>query len=127
MKQKAYTILMALLLTSIGIKYEGSNNNPFQHASPSKMIFVTAICCHVLVSTVEMSLPTTIFIFHLSGIVGCEVLMWILVDEFAWWYVTNVLLLLVASFCFNNCKHIIDLIGGTRSNAPNLEAQEGQM
>jgi len=127
MKQKAYIILMALLLSSIGIKYEGSNNNPFQHASPSKMVFVTAACCHVLVSAAEMSLPTTDFIFHLSGIVGCEALMWILVDEFVWWYLTNVLLLLVASFCLNDYNHIIDFIRGTRGHVPNLEAQEGQM
>ena len=118
---------MALLLSCIGIKYEGSNNNPFQHASPSRMIFVTATCCHVLVSTVEVNLPTTVFIFHLSGIIGCEVLMWILEDEFAWWYVTNLFLLLVASFCFNNYKHAIDLICGARGHMPNLEAQEGQM
>lgn len=126
MKQKAYTILMALLLNCIGIKYEGSNKNPFQHASPSKMIFVTAACCHVLVYAVEMSLPTTDFIFNLSGIVGCEALMWILVDEFLWWYLTNVLLLLVASFCFTNYNHVIDFISGTRAHVPNLEAQEAQ-
>jgi len=124
---KAYTILMALLLNSIGIKYEGSNNNPFNYSSPSKMIFVTAMCCHVLASAAEMSMPTTIFIFHMSGISGCEALMWILVDEFRWCYVTNVLLLLAASCCFINYKHVIDFIGGRNCHVQNLEAQEPQI
>jgi len=124
---KAYTILMALLLTSIGIKYEGSNINPFQHSSPTKMIFVTAMCCHVLASTAEMSIPSTLFIFHVSGISGCEALMWILVDEFLLWYVINVVLILEASFCFGNYNHVIDLIRSRNGHVPNLEAQPSQM
>ncbi|RZB51005.1 hypothetical protein D0Y65_047736 [Glycine soja] len=88
MKHKAYTILMALMLTAVGIN-------------------------HVVASTAEMSLPTTIFIFHVSGIVACQTLMWVLVSEILWWYIINVLVLLVASFCFNY-KDITELIRGTR-------------
>lgn len=127
MKLKAHTILMSMLLTSIGIKYEGSNTNPLQHSSPIKMLFITAICCHVLGHTAEMSLPTTIFIFHVSGIVGRQALMWILVAELLWWYIINLLLLLVASFCFNY-KHVIEIIcGGMGDIMTNLEAHEAQM
>ncbi|WVZ19743.1 hypothetical protein V8G54_007065 [Vigna mungo] len=101
MKNKGYTILMALELTSIGIKYGGLNNNPFQHSTPSVLLFLTAVCCHVLASTAQTNSPT-IFIFNVSGVVGCEALMWILIaPEFFWWYIINVSLLLVFFLCFN--------------------------
>ncbi|KAL9314191.1 hypothetical protein ACSQ67_019643 [Phaseolus vulgaris] len=119
MKNKTYTILMALELSSIGIKYEGSNTNPFQHSTPIVLLFLTATCCHVLASTAETSWPT-IFIFHVSGVVGCEALLWILiVPEFFWWYIINLLLLLVASFCFNY-NHINQLIRQT-THHPNFQ------
>lgn len=101
MNHKAYTILMALELTSIGIKYEGSSSNPFQHLSPITLLFITTMFCHVVVAfTAEMTLPTTILVFHVSGIVGYQTLLWIVVAEFSWWYIINVIVLLVASFCF---------------------------
>lgn len=62
----------------------------------------------------------TIFIFHVSGVVGCEALLWILiVPDFFWWYIINLLLLPVASFCFNY-NHINELIRHT-THDPNLE------
>ncbi|QCE13897.1 hypothetical protein DEO72_LG11g895 [Vigna unguiculata] len=85
MKNKAYTILMGLELTLIGIKYEGSNTNPFQHSTPILLLFLTATCSHLLASTAQTTCPT-IFIFHVSGVVGCEALLWILISpEFIWW------------------------------------------
>lgn len=101
MNHKAYTILMALELTSIGIKYEGSCSNPLQHLSSITLLFITTMFCHVVVAfTAEMTLPTTILVFHVSGIVGYQTLLWIVVAEFSWWYIINVIVLLVASFCF---------------------------
>ncbi|KAG4923699.1 hypothetical protein JHK87_049239 [Glycine soja] len=73
------------------------------------------MCSHVVASTAEMSLPTTIFIFHVSGIVACQTLMWVLVSEILWWYIINVLVLLVASFCFNY-KDITELIRVSQTN-----------
>ncbi|WVZ21117.1 hypothetical protein V8G54_008439 [Vigna mungo] len=100
MKNKAYTILMALQLTSIGIKYGGSDNNPFKHSTPTVLLFLTAACSHVLASRSQINSPT-IFIFNVSGVIGCEALMWILiVPEILWWYIINVPLLLL-SFYFN--------------------------
>ncbi|KAG2383831.1 uncharacterized protein HKW66_Vig0257380 [Vigna angularis] len=101
MNHRDYTVLMVMLLASIGIKYGGSNTNPFQYSTPTVLLFLTAICSHVLVSTVQTTCPTN-FIFNVSGVVGCEALLWILIaPEFLWWYIINILLLLVASFCFN--------------------------
>ncbi|KOM40290.1 hypothetical protein LR48_Vigan04g048800 [Vigna angularis] len=108
MKNKGYTILMALELTSIGIKYGGLNNNPFQHSTPTVLLFFTAACCHVLASRAQTNWPTN-FIFNVSGVVGCEALMWILIaPEVLWWYIINVPLLLL-SFYFNY-NHINELI-----------------
>ncbi|KOM40289.1 hypothetical protein LR48_Vigan04g048700 [Vigna angularis] len=111
MKNKGYTILMALELTSIGIKYGGLNNNPFQHSTPTVLLFLTAACSHVLASTAQTNWPT-IFIFNFSGVIGCEALMWILIaPEVLWWYIINVPLLLL-SFYFNY-NHINELIPDT--------------
>ncbi|KAK2386842.1 hypothetical protein QL285_060684 [Trifolium repens] len=52
----AYTILMSLELGSIGIMYQ-----------------VTTMA--------DMNLPSTMVIFHFSGVVGCETLLWILLPQ----------------------------------------------
>ncbi|WVZ14648.1 hypothetical protein V8G54_012214 [Vigna mungo] len=110
---------MALELTSIGIKYVGSNTNPFQHSTPTVLLFLTAICSHLLVSTTQTTCPTN-FIFNVSGVVGCEALLWILIaPEFLWWCIINIFLLLVASFCFNY-NRINELIRST-THDPDLE------
>ncbi|RDX72321.1 hypothetical protein CR513_48213, partial [Mucuna pruriens] len=126
MKKKGYTILMGLLLTAIGIKYEGSNTNPFNHPTPSTLLFLTAASCHFLASTAEMRLQITIYIFNVSGIVGCQALMWILVPQLLCWSIINLLLLLLAPFCFNYYNTIIDLIRQTFCHVPNLEACQAQ-
>ncbi|WVZ19740.1 hypothetical protein V8G54_007062 [Vigna mungo] len=111
MKNKGYTILMALELTSIGIKYGGSDINPFQHSTPTVLLFLTAACCHILASTDQTNWPT-IFIFNVFGVVGCEALMWILIaPEFFWWYIIKVPLLLV--YLYLNCNQIKELIPDT--------------
>ncbi|KAG2399073.1 uncharacterized protein HKW66_Vig0084450 [Vigna angularis] len=111
MKNKGYTILMALELTSIGIKYGGLNNNPFQHSTPTVLLFFTAACCHVLASRAQTNWPTN-FIFNVSGVVGCEALMWILIaPEVLWWT------LLLVTLWFNYYQ-INELIRG-RTHDPN--------
>ncbi|KAK7380435.1 hypothetical protein VNO78_32945 [Psophocarpus tetragonolobus] len=127
MKLKAYTILMGLMLTSIGIKYEGSNNNPFKHPTPSTLLFLTAASSHILSSTAHMNLPTTLFIFHLSGLLACQALLWILVPHLLWCYIINLFLLMVASFCFHNLTAIIDFIRDTLDHhASNYEECQPQ-
>ncbi|KAK2440823.1 hypothetical protein QL285_012191 [Trifolium repens] len=106
--QPAYTILMSLELGSIGIMYQ-----------------VTTMA--------DMNLPSTMVIFHFSGVVGCETLLWILLPQLWNWYIIiNLFLLLVTSFCFFNCIHntIITKLTLLRSNhvlPPNLELQESQV
>ncbi|CAL5202449.1 unnamed protein product [Lathyrus oleraceus] len=57
---KVYTILMSLELGSIGIKYQ-----------------VTTVA--------DLNFPTTMIMFHFTGVVGCETLLWILLPEFWKW------------------------------------------
>ncbi|KAG5009238.1 hypothetical protein JHK87_017753 [Glycine soja] len=57
--------------------------------------------------------------------VGCQTLLWILVAGFSWWYIINVIVLLVASFCFSY-KGVAELIRGTRQ-VTNLETHEAQV
>lgn len=127
---KAYTILMSLELGSIGIKYQGLNTNPFQQSSPIMLIFLISMICHAVASTGNMNLTNTIFIFHLSGVVGCETLLWILLPHFWNCCIINLFLLLVTSICFFNCIDNITklLLATTHSNAttqaPNLEQEE---
>ncbi|CAJ2640201.1 unnamed protein product [Trifolium pratense] len=99
--QKAYTILMSLELASIGIMYQAPNtNNPFQQSSPTMLLFLAALFCHAVTTMADMNLPSTMIIFHFSGLVGCETLLWILLPVFWKWFIINLFLLIVTSFCF---------------------------
>lgn len=129
---KAYLVLMALELTCIGIKYGVSDNtNPFQHSTPTILLFLTAMISHVLASTADMTHQTTTLTFHVSGVVGCQTLLWIIVAQVMWYYVINLLLLLVASFRFFN--YVTQLLSATPSNANDLmsntelQSQEAQV
>jgi hypothetical protein len=126
---KAYTILMSLELGSIGIKYQAPNtNNPFQQSSPTMLLFFTALFCHAVATMADMTLPTTMIIFHFSGVVGCETLLWILLPDFWNWHIINLFLLMATSFSFfNYILSIIKLFLPTHSSAaqpPNPEPQE---
>jgi len=127
---KAYFILMSLELASIGIKYQDSNtNNLFQQSSPTFFMFLTALFCHAVATMADMSFLTTMFIFHFSGVVGCEALLWILLPEFWKWYFFNMFLLVVTSLCFLNfmiaMDNITGLFRGTLRN-PDLGPREVQ-
>nr|KYP76250.1 hypothetical protein KK1_020483 [Cajanus cajan] len=130
-RHKVYFVLMALELTCIGIKYGVSDHNPFQQISPTMLLFILALFSHVLALTADMSMPTNIITFHVSGVVGCEALLWILLAQFLWYYIINLLLLLLASFCFfNYIVHITHLLRRTISNdvqMSNMEPREAQV
>ena len=127
---KAYTILISLELASIEIKYQGSNTNPFQQPSPIFFMFLTSLFCHVVASTADFSFLTTTIIFHFSGVVACETLLWILLPHFWNWYIINLFLLVVTSFCYFNFIHIIPKLflptHSTAAQPPNSEPQESQ-
>ncbi|KAG4923701.1 hypothetical protein JHK87_049241 [Glycine soja] len=137
--QKAYLVLIALELTCIGIKYGVSNtNNPFQQ-SRFLMLFLTAIFSHVLASTADMTKQIIIITFHMSGITGCETLLWILIHDFMCYFMVNLLLLLLAKFFFFNqvaqlvvyfFKYISQLLrqvsGSNVDQMPSLELQPQQ-
>lgn len=136
-KAYIYTTVMTLELGSIGLKYQGSHTNPFQQSTQTMLMFLTAMFCHAVASMADLSSQTTMIIFHLSGVVGCETLLWILLTEFWWWYVINLFLLLVTSFCFSISANCMDSISsglgrfrgthGTNPDAarsPNAELQE---
>ncbi|KAK2386848.1 hypothetical protein QL285_060690 [Trifolium repens] len=76
----------------------------------------------------DMNLTTAIVIFHFSGVVGCETLLWIILPVFWKWYIINLFLLLVTSFCFfNTIRRSIAKLLPTHSSAaqpPNPEPQE---
>jgi len=127
---KAYFILMSLELASIGIKYQDSNtNNLYQQSSPTFFMFLTALFCHTVATMADLSFLTTMLIFHFSGVVGCEALLWILLPEFLKWYFFNMFLLVVISLCFLNFTMAMDnitrLFRGTLRN-PDLEPREVQ-
>ncbi|KAG5002152.1 hypothetical protein JHK87_023224 [Glycine soja] len=130
-KSKAYFVLIAMLLSSNGIMYQVSNSNPFQQSTPTKLLFVTAIFCHVLASKADMSLLTTIITFHVSGIIASQTLLWILLAQLLWYCIINLLLLLVAWFCFfgyiaNNITQLLHSAPSHAHQMPNMEPQEAQ-
>lgn len=95
---KAYLVLIGLELTCIVINYAVSKINPFQQLS--RLLFLTATFSHVLASKADMTKQITIITFHLSGITAVETLLWILVPDFMWYSIVNLLLLLLAKFFF---------------------------
>jgi hypothetical protein len=117
---------MGLELALMAVLYQSSNTNPFPQSSPIYILFLTSLCCHVVVTMADMSLPPTIIIFHFSGVVACETLLWILLPVFWKWFLINLFPLLVILFCFFN---FIDYIPNLfRSNdslpPPNLKQEE---
>jgi len=113
---KAYFILISLEVGLLAIKYEGLSTNPFQLSSPICFMFFTAVFCHAVATMADMNLPTTMIIFHFSGVVGCETLLWILLLDSWNWYIINLFILVATSFCFFNCiDDIIKLFLPTHS------------
>ncbi|WVY95081.1 hypothetical protein V8G54_034169 [Vigna mungo] len=97
---------MALLLTCIGIKYGVSKTDSFQQ--PPLLVFLIAMFSHILASTANMTEPITIITFHVSGIIACETLLWILSAQFLWCFIINFLLLLLSIFFFfHTLTHLI--------------------
>ncbi|ESW18669.1 hypothetical protein PHAVU_006G060000 [Phaseolus vulgaris] len=131
-KQKAYVVLIALELSCMATKYGVSNNNPFQRLSPTILLFFLAIFSHVLAFTANLNLPSTIITFHVSGVVACEALLWNLLTHFFYCYIIiNLLLSLLASFCFfNHIANFTQLLRAKLSNAfqrPNIESHDSQV
>ncbi|AES70742.1 transmembrane protein, putative [Medicago truncatula] len=104
---KAYFFLMGLLVTLASTKYEALNTNPFQPLSPTMLLFLTSLCCHAVSSTADMSLSATIYIFHFSGVVGCETLLWIILSQISNWCIVNSFILVVTFLCHTNCIKLV--------------------
>ena len=115
-----YVILFTLLLGSVQIKYTEAETNPFR-STPTTSLFVASITCHVLASMSDTNLQAPFIIFHLSGIVGCEVLIWVLLTDIFWYSMVNMLASLVAFICFFN--HIIPNIFAHHEMPINIEMQ----
>jgi len=128
-KHKAYAVLMGLELASIEIKYGiSSTANPFQQLSPTTFIFLVAIFCHALASIADSSFPATIITFHVSGVVGCETLLWLFLAEFLRYYIINAILLLLAFFFFfHHLTHFTSHTPSDDVQLSNMESQETQM
>lgn len=58
-------------------------------------------------------------------VVGCEALLWILLNEFLWYSIINLLLLLLASsFFFNYTANITQMFRSTISSADQMTNME---
>ena len=89
------------MLGSIQIKYTEAETNPFL-STLAMPLFVASITCHGLACVTDINLQGSLIIFHLSGIVGCEVLMWVILIDILWYSMVNMLASLVAFICFFN-------------------------
>jgi len=117
---QVYIILMTLEVGLIEIIYQGSNtNNPFQQSSsPTLFLFLTSLFSHAVSTIAGLNFPTTRIVFHFSGVVGCEILLWILLPKFWNWYIINLFLLFVTLLCFfNYILNITKLFLATHPNA----------
>ena len=96
-----YVFLFTLLLGSVQIKYTEAETNPFL-STPTMSLFVASITCHGLASMAADTNLQALIIFYMSGIVGCEVLIWVLLTDIFWYCMVNMLASLVAFLCFFN-------------------------
>jgi hypothetical protein len=130
-RDTAYTYLMRFGLPSVGIMYHLGPNPNTNNPSPVYLLFLASLVCHVVVDTFgDPSLPITKIVFHFTGLVGCEALLWILVPVFWKWFVINLFLLLVISLCiFNFIDYITKLVLPAQptipiAHPPNPESQQ---
>ncbi|RHN67524.1 hypothetical protein MtrunA17_Chr3g0103611 [Medicago truncatula] len=116
MNSETYFILMGMLVALAATKYEAlkTSTNPFQPSSPTLLLFLTSLCCHTVSSTADMSLPATIYIFHISGVVGVDTLLWIILSQFSNWCIINSFVLVVTLVCHTNCIELVYLTSYTR-------------
>ncbi|KAH1153555.1 hypothetical protein GYH30_049262 [Glycine max] len=102
-----YVILFTLLLGSVQIKYTEAVTNPF------------------LSTPTIHELARSVIIFHRSGIVGCEVLMWVLLADILWYCMVNMLASLVAFLCFFN--HIPNIFADHEMPIIEMQQQEEEV
>ena len=134
-----YFTLMGLLVALVAMKYQALDINPFQPLCPTMLLFLISLCNHAVAFTTDMSFPTTIYIFHISGVVGCETLLWMIVSQISYWCIINSSVLVFTLACHANCIELahqlprptLDLFRFTHSNAaaiaplpPNSEPRE---
>jgi len=133
---------MGLLVPLATMKYQGLSTNQFQPPPPTMLLFLIALFCHAIASTADMSFPTTIYIFHFSGVVGVDTLLWIILSHFSNWCIINSFVLVITLVCHTNCIELayqlscrtLDLFRPKYSNAatiaplpPNSEPREAAL
>ncbi|XLS77186.1 hypothetical protein HN51_061411 [Arachis hypogaea] len=119
---RVYICVVTLELASIAIKYQGINTNPFQEIHATMLLFLLATPCHAIALAITnhniVIMPnsiTIIVLFHVSGTISCESLLWILVAQLWWFIILNVLMILVVGVCFYY-KHIYEIIIDLHNN-----------
>ena len=112
---------MGSLVALVAMKYQALDINPFQPLCPTMLLFLISLCNHAVAFTADMSFPTTKYIFHISGVVGCETLLWIIVSQTSYWCIINSSVLVFTLACHTNCIEVahklLDLFRFTHSNA----------
>jgi len=106
-KYKVYFILMGLLVPLAAMKYQGLNTNPFQPPPITMLLFLISLFCHAVAFTADMSFPTTIYIFHISGVVGVDTLLWTILSQFSNWCIINSFVSVVTFVCHTNCIELV--------------------
>ncbi|KHN06278.1 hypothetical protein glysoja_030344 [Glycine soja] len=74
---------------------------------------------------IKHELARSVIIFHRSGIVGCEVLMWVLLADILWYCMVNMLASLVAFLCFFN--HIPNIFADHEMPIIEMQQQEEEV
>ena len=96
-----YVVLITLELTLTAIKSQGLSPNPFQERSPSTLVFLIALGFHFIALKARDS-SQAVFFLHASGVIACETLLWIIVDELLRYVIINFVFLLLAVFLHYN-------------------------
>lgn len=108
-----------MLLTLVGFKYQGSATNLFKDHSLSTSLFIADIIVYVIAFMKNASSSTTstsniyLYIFLISGAIGCELLLFILVTLIRWFMINIFVLIFFEALRRRLHRHIAELHAAT--------------
>ena len=103
-----YDRLIRLVNDAIMMMYGGITPNPVEEQRAAMLIYLVARICNEIAKTAPRPSWLTAILFHGSGVIAVEALLWVMVGQLSGFIISNVPILLVALFCC--CKDICELL-----------------
>lgn len=132
-----YAYLTGLLLTLTGIKYQGSNNDPFSDHPTLMMFFLVSIFVYFISLIMSFrrsdhhmsdhSSKLIIGVSHLSGGIACELLLLVLVSHLRFLFinVSSLALIVILVFFHKYLLHLLHAQGTEEVASQMIDLEAG--